>query len=180
MSLDTLVNPTTVGTDVAGPMADFHPENPYSWPALRWAGTYSGPTDMAMLDAATNFDTSGFENPTAGTFGWSLDASQSNIVVDLHAVRGAGARDAGVDWVGRNRVGAILAPAVDATVRLRSPTSSRHSPRRPSAGAISFPPYLGATHGLAGLPGPLAGRNGCWGGGVDGRGAMVRRVCVSE
>jgi hypothetical protein len=58
MSLDTLVNPTTVGTDIAGPMADFDPNQAYSWPAVRWAGTYSGPTDVAMLDAATSFDTS--------------------------------------------------------------------------------------------------------------------------
>jgi hypothetical protein len=77
--LDTLVNPTTVGTDVAGPMADFNPNSAYSWPAARWAGTYSGPTDAAMLDAATNFDTSGFENPIAGTFGWSLDLPDQTL-----------------------------------------------------------------------------------------------------
>ena len=33
----------------------------------------SGPTDVAALDAATNFDSSEFANPVAGTFGWKLD-----------------------------------------------------------------------------------------------------------
>jgi fibronectin-binding autotransporter adhesin len=78
-ALDTLVNPTTVGTDVAGPMADFDPTHAYSWPAVRWTGTYSGPTDPTMLDAATAFDTSGFVNPIAGTFGWSLDQSDQTL-----------------------------------------------------------------------------------------------------
>jgi fibronectin-binding autotransporter adhesin len=79
VSLDTLVNPTTVGTDVAGPMADFDPSHAYSWPATRWSGTYSGPTDVAALDAATSFDTSGFLNPVSGTFGWSLDAASQTL-----------------------------------------------------------------------------------------------------
>jgi hypothetical protein len=35
VALDTLVNPTTVGTDAAGPMADFDPSQSYSWPAAR-------------------------------------------------------------------------------------------------------------------------------------------------
>ena len=74
VAIDTLVNPTTVGTDVAGPMADFDPNQPYSWPAARWAGTYFGPTGAAMLDADTAFDTSGFMNPFLGSFGWSFDA----------------------------------------------------------------------------------------------------------
>jgi autotransporter-associated beta strand protein len=71
--LDTLVNPTTVGTDVAGPMADFDATKPYSWPAVHWAGGYTGPNDPASLNAATAFDTSGFLNPVAGAFAWSLD-----------------------------------------------------------------------------------------------------------
>jgi fibronectin-binding autotransporter adhesin len=73
VAIDTLVNPTMVGTDVAGAMADFNPNSAYSWPAARWAGTYSGPTNAASLDAATSFDTSGFVNPVSGTFGWNLD-----------------------------------------------------------------------------------------------------------
>ena len=79
LSLETLVNPTTAGTDIAGPMADFDPMQPYSWPAVRWSGAYSGPTDLAMLDASTNFDTSGVVNPIAGTFGWNFDADEQSL-----------------------------------------------------------------------------------------------------
>jgi fibronectin-binding autotransporter adhesin len=78
-ALQTLVNPTTVGTDVAGPMADFDPTRPYSWLAGQWTGAYSGPTDPAALNAATVFDTSGFQNPIAGAFGWSLDAADRTL-----------------------------------------------------------------------------------------------------
>ncbi len=79
VAIDTLVNPTMVGTDVAGPMADFDPSQPYSWTAARWMGTYSGPTDAATLDADTSFDTSGIVNPLAGSFGWSLDAADQTL-----------------------------------------------------------------------------------------------------
>src|SRR5207249_3338364 len=47
VALDTLVNPTAVGADVAGPMAHFDPSQPYSWQAVTWAGTYTGPADAA-------------------------------------------------------------------------------------------------------------------------------------
>jgi hypothetical protein len=73
--LDTLVNPTKVGTDIAGPMADFDPLKAYSWPAVQWTGNYSGPGDAAALNAATAFDTTGFANPIAGAFSWSLDSA---------------------------------------------------------------------------------------------------------
>ena len=79
VSLDTLVNPTVSGTDVPGLMADFDPSKPYSWQAVNWAGTYSGPADAAALDAATSFDTSGFANPVAGTFGWNLDPAGQSL-----------------------------------------------------------------------------------------------------
>jgi hypothetical protein len=79
VALDTLINPTTVGTDVAGPMANFDPTQSYSWLAAQWSGIYSGPTDVATLDAATSFDTSGFLNPVAGTFGWSLDPADQEL-----------------------------------------------------------------------------------------------------
>jgi hypothetical protein len=78
-ALDTLVNPTTVGTDVPGMMAHFDPNSAYSWPAARWAGSYSGPTDVAALDAATSFDTTAFLNPVAGTFGWNLDLAGQTL-----------------------------------------------------------------------------------------------------
>jgi hypothetical protein len=79
VAIDTLVNPTTVGADVPGAMADFDPNHSYSWPAAHWVGTYSGPPDSATLDGATNFDTSGFLNPTAGTFGWELDPAGQTL-----------------------------------------------------------------------------------------------------
>jgi autotransporter-associated beta strand protein/T5SS/PEP-CTERM-associated repeat protein len=79
VAIDTLINPTTVGTDVAGPMADFDPMRAYSWSAAHWAGTYAGPTDVAALNASTTFDTSGFQNPVAGTFGWSLDSAGQSL-----------------------------------------------------------------------------------------------------
>ena len=47
MSLQTLVNPTAVGTDVAGPMANFDPNQAYSWPAFTWTGSYIGPSTVA-------------------------------------------------------------------------------------------------------------------------------------
>jgi autotransporter-associated beta strand protein len=71
--LDTLVNPTTVGTDISGPMTDFDPAKPYSWLAVQWTGAYTGPTDPVTLNSATAFDTTGFANSVAGAFGWNLD-----------------------------------------------------------------------------------------------------------
>jgi autotransporter-associated beta strand protein len=79
VAIDTLVNPTTVGTDVPGWMANFNPSHSYSWPAARWAGSYSGPIDAATLNAATSFDTSAFLNPVNGAFGWSLDAAGETL-----------------------------------------------------------------------------------------------------
>jgi hypothetical protein len=73
VALETLVNPTAVGIDLPGPMDLFDPARAYRWPAVEWAGTYSGPADAATLTAVTEFDTTGFLNPVAGTFGWALD-----------------------------------------------------------------------------------------------------------
>jgi hypothetical protein len=75
VSLQTLVNPTTVGTDVPGLMDDFDPRKSYVWPAVEWAGSYAGPADSATLSAATTFDVNEFSNPIAGVFGWQLDAT---------------------------------------------------------------------------------------------------------
>jgi autotransporter-associated beta strand protein len=79
VSIETLLNPTTVGVDVAGPMDHFDPLRSYSWSAVEWAGAYAGPADAAMLDASTAFDTSGFTNPIEGSFGWQLDADGRNL-----------------------------------------------------------------------------------------------------
>jgi hypothetical protein len=79
IAIDTLVNPTTVGTDIPGQMANFDPTRAYSWPAANWAGSYAGPTDASMLNAATSFDTTGFLNPAAGAFGWSLDPAGQTL-----------------------------------------------------------------------------------------------------
>jgi autotransporter-associated beta strand protein len=78
-AIDTLVNPTTVGTDLPGLMANFDPTKSYSWPAVEWVGNYSGPTDVASLNAATSFDTSGFANPFEGTFGWSIESAGQTL-----------------------------------------------------------------------------------------------------
>jgi autotransporter-associated beta strand protein len=79
VSLETLVNPTIVGTDVPGPMDHFDPSRPYVWPAVEWSGTYAGPTDATLLSAATAFDFAGFGNPIAGVFGWQLDAADRTL-----------------------------------------------------------------------------------------------------
>jgi autotransporter-associated beta strand protein len=75
ISLETLVNPTTVGVDVPGLMDHFDPTRSYTWPAFEWTGSHAGPADVATLEMATSFDTSGFANPVAGTFGWALDST---------------------------------------------------------------------------------------------------------
>jgi hypothetical protein len=80
-ALDTLVNPTMVGTDEGGPMANFDPAQSYAWPAVHWDGMYSGSTDSASLTASTAFDTSGFVNAAAGTFGWSLDVLDHTLAL---------------------------------------------------------------------------------------------------
>jgi autotransporter-associated beta strand protein len=79
VSLQTLVNPTTVGIDLPGMMDHFDPMIAYSWPAVTWSGSYAGPADAATLDAATAFDTTGFANPMAGRFGWQLDAGGHSL-----------------------------------------------------------------------------------------------------
>jgi autotransporter-associated beta strand protein len=75
VTLETLLNPTTVGVDVPGAMDHFDPTRTYVWPAVEWAGSYAGPADASTLDASTVFDTTGFVNDLAGRFGWSFDAT---------------------------------------------------------------------------------------------------------
>ena len=73
LALFTLMNPSTVGQENFGPMAEFDPAQNYAWPFLTYAGTYTGPTDSATLTADTLFDTSQFINSTTGgTFSLAL------------------------------------------------------------------------------------------------------------
>jgi hypothetical protein len=79
VALDTIINPSATDDDVAGLMANFDPSRSYVWTAVQWAGTYSGPAAAADLNSSTAFDTSGFLNPIAGTFGWSLDSAGQTL-----------------------------------------------------------------------------------------------------
>ncbi len=79
MGLQTLANPTTEGHDVLGPMDNFDPTQSYSWAAIHWTGTYTGPTGVAALNASTNFDTSGVANSFSGTFAWNLDLGANTL-----------------------------------------------------------------------------------------------------
>jgi autotransporter-associated beta strand protein len=79
VSLQTLLNPTTVGDDVPGPMDQFDCTHSYVWRAVEWSGTYSGPADVAELDASTTFDSTGFANAITGSFGWSLDTTDHSL-----------------------------------------------------------------------------------------------------
>jgi autotransporter-associated beta strand protein len=79
VAIDTLVNPTTVGTDIAGPMAHFDPTQPYSWTAVEWTGSYNGPTSAAVLNASTAFETSGMVNPFSGSFGWDFGSDGHSL-----------------------------------------------------------------------------------------------------
>jgi hypothetical protein len=79
VNLQTLVNPTTVGTDPGGSMDNFDPTQSYSWAAVKWTGTYTGPTDVSALNASTVFDTSAFANAYNGAFAWNLDVSSNTL-----------------------------------------------------------------------------------------------------
>lgn len=91
INLQTLLNPTTIGNDIAGPMANFDPNLPASWLFIRQVnvttpggplGTYTGPTDNATLTGSVNFVLSGFLNtiPSTATFGINfLDNSTATI-----------------------------------------------------------------------------------------------------
>ena len=79
LALETLLNPTPLGADNLGPMANFDPARSYAWPVITFAGTYAGPTDSATLTADTLFDLSGFQNPHPGTFGMQFDAGNRSI-----------------------------------------------------------------------------------------------------
>jgi hypothetical protein len=79
VNLQSLSNTTTEGNDVAGAMANFDPTQSYSWTAVKWTGSYTGPTDVAALNASTVFDTSAFANSFNGTFAWQLDLANNTL-----------------------------------------------------------------------------------------------------
>jgi hypothetical protein len=87
MSLQTLINPITVGQDTQGSMAYFDPTVAYVWPFLAWRangigqGTYFGPMTDAALNASVQFDTTNFVNdfPAGSTFSLHLDLPNKTI-----------------------------------------------------------------------------------------------------
>ena len=60
-------------------MDNFDPTQSYSWKAVIFTGTYTGPTSDAALNASTVFNTSGFQNTFTGTFGWHLDTGSGTL-----------------------------------------------------------------------------------------------------
>lgn len=78
-SLSTIVN--SGSHETGGAMDNFNPSQSYSWAVVHWTGTYSGPADVTLLNAATIFDTSGFANSFSGSFGWNLDLGASTLYV---------------------------------------------------------------------------------------------------
>ena len=79
VNLETLVNPATPGDDVAGAMDNFDPTQSYSWAAVHWTGTYTGPTDSATLTDSTVFNAANFQNTYSGTFGWRIDLTSDTL-----------------------------------------------------------------------------------------------------
>jgi hypothetical protein len=67
------------GDTTAGLMSHFDPTKPYTWQLFSYAGTYTGPTDTATLDASTIFDTAGFLNPHPGRFDWVLNQATKEM-----------------------------------------------------------------------------------------------------
>jgi T5SS/PEP-CTERM-associated repeat protein len=104
MSLQTLINPITVGQDTQGAMANFNNLQPYAWKFVSWQGTYTGPTDDAALSATVLFDASNFVNTLdpAGKFSLHYDGVAKEIEV-IYAVPEPGSLTLGglaaIGWV---------------------------------------------------------------------------------
>jgi hypothetical protein len=79
VAVQSLINPTSVGTDPTGTFDNFDPTQSYVWEAVKWTGTYTGPTDAAALNAATTFDTSAVVNAAGGKFIWQLDTAAQTL-----------------------------------------------------------------------------------------------------
>jgi hypothetical protein len=70
----------TSGDNTLGPMSHFDPTKAYTWLMFSYAGTYTGPTDTASLDAATMFDTTNFLNlPVGARLDWVLNQSAKEL-----------------------------------------------------------------------------------------------------
>jgi hypothetical protein len=80
-AVQTLLNPTTIGSDNPGPMANFNPAQSYMWPFVSYQGNYAGPLLDSTLTADTIFDASQFANPIQGTFSLHLD--QTSHLLDI-------------------------------------------------------------------------------------------------
>jgi autotransporter-associated beta strand protein len=84
LSLQTLANPTTVGQDVQGSMANFDGlQGNYSWKFISWQGNYSGPTNDFALGATVLIDMSNFVNPTDPNEKPSLHYNAAAKEIDL-------------------------------------------------------------------------------------------------
>jgi fibronectin-binding autotransporter adhesin len=83
MSLQTLIDPITVGQDTQGAMANFDNKQQYAWKFVSWQGTYTGPTDDAALSNTVLFDASNFVNPLdpAGKFSLHYNGAAKEIDV---------------------------------------------------------------------------------------------------
>jgi fibronectin-binding autotransporter adhesin len=83
ISLQTLINPITVGQGTLGAMANFNNLQPFAWKFVSWQGNYTGPTDDAALTATVLFDASNFVNPIdpAGKFSLHYNGAAKEINV---------------------------------------------------------------------------------------------------
>ena len=76
LRLQTLQNPSTVGQDNLGMMANFNLTQPITWTFLTYEGSYSGPAD---LNSVITIDRGQFANTPGGNFSISLDTAAHTV-----------------------------------------------------------------------------------------------------
>ena len=108
IALDTLVNPTTVGTDVPGQMADFDPSQSYVWPAVRGRHVFR-PHQRSDAGRGHNLRHQRVPEPGHGHVRLESQYRRSNPVAHLYTVGGPGAGNAGSSRFGRGRRLALAA-----------------------------------------------------------------------